>query len=370
MKIQSRFENGRILKKVRPFSFIAIALFANLGVWAADTIEGRINRVAFPLARYASDYVAVPKEIESEIRAKMEAVLVPIRVAPEAWFRASFGIVPAAADRRRILESVGETEIWKCLGRTCPGCPADSPMGCVRARPATGGIGVVALIHPCLVGEGGCPKGERADAAAWMEKVVAGVVFHKAAVPEDRFKKSMKASSAWIADTSRSVNRLLAACPGPYAADSMKFLLSIDTVSEPNPALRKCGSKYLEELRALPGKCPKIRAQMSEEWDAYAKKYLGRSIDVLRCDSRCRKLLCRSAAAKTVFTTFSARPTLLLADGACEGEKPLDLEGSLRDALPRALRTRISAYGCIANTAPGSEAAGGSANGPEVKLVD
>jgi hypothetical protein len=203
-----------------------------------------------------------------------------------------------------------------------------------------------------------------------MEKIITEIVFHKSAVPEDRLKKSLKASSAWIADTSRSVNRLLDACPGPYGADSMRFLLSIDTVSEPNAALRKCGAKYLEELRTLPEKCPKIRAQMPEEWDKYAKKHLARSIDVLRCDSRCRKLLCRSAAAKTVFTSFSARPTLLLADGACEGEKPLDLTGSLRDALPRALRARIAAYGCIAGAPPGSEAAGNTGDGPEVKLVD
>jgi hypothetical protein len=372
MKLGKIFECGRFLKKGRPFFFFAILLFELCPLASAreDSVEARINRAAFPIERFSEDYAPIPKSIESEMRAKLSQVLGPIRVAPLSWFRASFGLVPGAGDRQRILASVLDTEIWKCRGSTCKGCSGDAALGCVRSRSTTGGIGVVALIHPCLIGEGTCPKNARADASAWLERVVTGVAYYKSGATVE-MRKAQSASSKWIAGTSRSVNQLLGACPGSYATDSMRFLLSIDTVSEPNSALRKCGSKYLDAIRELPKKCPKIPALMGEEWDAFAKRSLPSSIDVLRCDSRCRKLLCRSAEAKTIFTAFGTRPTLLLADGACEGETPQDLAGSVRDALPAAMRPRVASYGCISGAAPVKESPmEGLRDGPSVNLVE
>jgi hypothetical protein len=372
MKLGKTFESGRFLKKGRPFFFFCafLVLFSALSLAREDSVEGRINRAAFPLERFSADYAAVPKSIESEVRAKFGPVLGPIRVASLAWFQKSFGLAPSVGDRQRILESIADTEIWKCRGATCKGCPADSPLGCVRSRTSTAGIGVVAVIHPCLVGDGSCPRNVRADAGTWLENIVTGVAFYKSGATVD-LRKAQKASSQWIASTSSSVNRLLGACPGPYATDSMRFLLSVDTVSEPNPALQKCGSKYLDAIRDLPKKCPKIRALMGEEWDAFAKKSLPSSIDVLRCDSRCRKLLCRSSAAKTIFTAFGSRPTLLLADGACEGESPQDLTGSQRGAIPQSIRARVLAYGCLSGSVPANETSlEGLSDGPGVNLVE
>src|SRR5690606_18091365 len=235
-------------------------IFLTALVARGDSIEGRMNRAAFPLSRYAAKYEPIPKSIEAEIRGRMGQALDPIRFAPASWFRSSFGVVPKSIDRKRILESALETEIWKCSGGECRGCPGDEPLGCVMASKAMGGVGVVALIHPCLIGEGKCPRNAAPDSAAWIEKVIASVAFHKAGIANENgaLKKAQKASSRWIAETSASINRTLDACPGPYSIESKKFLLALDSLSEPNPAVKTCGERYLSELRPVSKKCPKV----------------------------------------------------------------------------------------------------------------
>jgi hypothetical protein len=178
-------------------AFLALTLPAFAG---GDSIESRINRAAFSLARYSEHYEPVPEAVELELRKRFEQALDPIRIAPASWFHRSFGIAPGPGDRRRILESVGDIEIWRCRDRSCPSC-GDSLLGCARGKPASGGTGVVATIHPCLYGKAACPTGTKPDIDAWIERVIAGTAFHKAGLRDQNgsLRKALAASSAWIA---------------------------------------------------------------------------------------------------------------------------------------------------------------------------
>jgi hypothetical protein len=142
----SFFRRSRILFGIRLFLFSALASNA----FGSDpiTTEGRINRNAFPLAAFPSKYTATPKSVERELRSRMNQALTPIRLAPASWFRASFGNVPTGSDRRKILESLNETEIFTCLGKTCEGCGGVDTLGCVVAKLNPGAVGVVARISP------------------------------------------------------------------------------------------------------------------------------------------------------------------------------------------------------------------------------
>ncbi len=343
----SSFRRSRILFGVRLFLFSALVS----GALGADpvTTEGRINRNAFPLAAFPSKYTMTPKGVERELRSRMNQVLTPIRLAPASWFRASFGTVPSSPDRRKIFESLNETEIFTCLGKNCDGCGGLDSLGCVIAKINPSAVGVVALIHPCLYGEGKCPRGSPPDVATWTERVVTTVAYYKSGLKKDTqsMQKANKASSAWLANTSRSVNLMLGACPGPYAAESLKFLFNLESVTLPNPAILRCGQTYLEVLRGLPKTCKALVGPLKTEWLVFEKKQLRASADILRCDSYCLKMLCRQRDAGTVFTRFSDKPALLIGDGACEGETPKVRGVFLREALPRLLRAKLEETGCF-----------------------
>ncbi len=349
-------------------------------VFAAEpvTAEGRINRNAYALARYGGKYSPTPKGVEAELRSKINQVLTAVRLAPAAWFRASFGTAPGSSDRRKILESFAETEIWSCNGKSCEGCPGNESLGCVLAKPVSGSVGVVTVLHPCLYGDGKCPRGSPSEVGSWTEKIVAGVAYYKMGFKKDMygFQKDHKASSDWLSNTSRSVNLMLGACPGPYSSDSLKFLFGLDAVTLPNPAVLRCGQSYLETLRAFPTKCKLLGGALKEEWATFEKKRLRPSADILRCDGYCLKMLCRSRDVGTIFTTFSDKPALLLGDGACEGETPKLIGRFFREAVPRALRERLEGAGCFPppEKAPtvtsGDDSMSGLGNGPEVQLVE
>lgn len=368
MKIET---GSRILRGIRLFLFSTVG-FASALASDPATIEGRINRNAYPLARYGSKYALLPKGVEGELRARIAQVLAPIRLAPASWFRAALGHAPSTVDRRRILESAAETEIWKCQGEGCAGCPGNETSGCVLGNAVAGGIGVVALIHPCLYGEGKCPKGASADLGAWTEKFVLGVAYSKSGLPKDgsAFRKAAKASAEWLRNTSRSVNLLLGACPGPYATESLKFLFGVEAASLPNAAILRCGQAYLADLRALPARCKALGASLRAPWARYEKDQLRPAADILRCDDYCLKMLCRKAGAGTVFTRFSGKPALLLGDGACEGETPKLRGKFIRDALPSAIRGLLEPGDCLPPEERPGDGASALGNGPEVQLVE
>jgi hypothetical protein len=235
---------------------------------------------------------------------------------------------------------------------------------------------VVALIHPCLYDGKKCPSGNSDGLDEWVEQFVFGVAYYKSGRPKNgaEFRKARRRSGEWIRYTSRSVNETLGACPGPYPGESLKFLSSLGAVTLPNPALEKCGQRYLEEIRRLPEKCKSLARSLREEWSAFEKKQLRKTADILRCDPYCLKMLCRTKDVGTVFTRFSGKPTLLIGDGACEGKTPKMSGGFLREALPKALRTKLEKESCLP---PGDEAetstddsTSGLGNGPEVQLVE
>ncbi len=367
-------KKSRILRGVRLFFFSFLAISAALA-GEPTTTEGRVNRNTFPLARYGSKYTTLDRGVEAELRSRIQQVLGPVKLAPASWFRTVLGSAPASNDRRKILESYADTEIWKCQGASCAGCPGNETSGCVLGNAVAGGVGVVALIHPCLYGEGKCPKGASTDLGAWVEKFVLGVAYYKSGAPKDgtAFRKAQKASSDWLMNTSRSVNLMLGACPGPYSGDSLKFLFNLDSVTLPNSAIMKCGQTYIEELRNLPVKCKLLTSSLRAEWAAYGKVQLRSSADILRCDPYCQKMLCRAKSANTVFTRFSGKPALLIGDGACEGETPKTRGRFLRDAMPRTLRAKLEESGCLpplegnASSGDGTSSLG---NGAEVQLVE
>lgn len=338
----------RILSGVR-IVFFAWAL-ASGGVSAREplTTEGRINRNAFPISRYGEKFTLLPKNVEAELRARIGQARAPIQLAPASWFRAAIGTAPPMSDRRKIMESVEDTEIWKCAGSSCSGCPGNETSGCVLGSRVAGGVGVVALIHPCLYGEGKCPNGAPTELSQWIEKYILGIAYYKAGLPKDgaAFRKSMKSSSEWLRNTSRSMNLMLGACPGPYSADSLRFLLGLEAVTLPNAALLRCGQSYLAELQNLGGKCALSTSPSKKAWEEFEKKMIRPSADILRCDDYCLKLLCRGKDAGTIFTAFSGKPVLLLGDGACEGETPKRMGRFIEDALPRELRGPVFEKSC------------------------
>ena len=368
------FLEGRILDGIRLFlfsAFVGTSVFAGAPV----TTEGRVNRNAFPIARFAGKFDRLPGEVEAELRARIDQALAPVKLAPTAWFRASLPILPDAGDRRKILESYLETEIWKCEGTSCENCAGDESSGCILGNNVAGGVGVVAVIHPCLYGEGKCFPGAPSDLGEWIEKFVLGVAYDKAGLPKskDAFRKALRASGSWIAATSRAVNQMIGACPGPYSAESLKFLFNLDAISLPNAAIMKCGQTYLEEFRGLPAKCKLLRGPLKEEWTVFEKAQLRASTDILRCDAYCQKMLCRPKGVSTVFTRFSGKPALLIGDGACEGETPKARGKFLREALPRNLRGKLEESAClppIEGAASLRDGTSGLGNGPEVQLVE
>ncbi len=338
--------SSRILRGVRLFLFL-ISGMASGHAAAPTTTEGRVNRNAFPLARYADRYAPLPAAIEPALRARIEQALAPVRLAPRSWFRASFGITPSPGDRRKIIASLSDTEIWKCLGESCRGCTGDESAGCALGAQVSGGTGVVLLVHPCLYGEGTCPRGVDGDVNAWVERVIAASSFYKSGLERkgNNLKKSQQASSEWIRETSKSVNQILGACPGPYSSESMAFLRKLDSVSIPNWALRKCGEAYVSSLETLPQKCPALRKSLKAEWKSIGGGENMNS-DVLRIDEFGMRLLCRKKSTKTVWTLFASRRILLLGDGACTGQTPVAINEFLNDSIPSSLRKKLDEYGC------------------------
>jgi hypothetical protein len=343
------------------------------------TAEGRVNRNAFTLAHFVGKAEELPKGADEALRARIKQLLAPIRLAPAAWFRASLGTETSPSDRRKIIESIADTEIWKCVGGSCAGCPGNEVTGCVLSNlVAGGGIGVVAMIHPCLYGDGACPRGGSNDANAWVENFVLGVAYYKSGLPKNgtAYRKALQASHDWIATTSKTVNATFAGCPGPFPGESLKFLFGLGAVSLPNPALLRCGQNYLEALRALPSKCKALAGPLKEEWAGYEKVALRPNADILRCDVFCLKMLCRTRDAGSIFTRFAGKPALLLGDGACEGESPKLAGRFTRDSIPRGIRKKLEEGSCLpaveklpSGTVP-ETATGGIGNGPEVDLIE
>ncbi len=369
---------SRILERVRLFLFIAVVLpqlTLDLAYAApARTTEGRLNRNAYPLTKFADRYANVPKGVEVELRARIEQVLVPVRLAPRSWMQTVLGSAPSVGDRRRILDAFSDTEIWKCLGETCRGCPGDEGSGCVLGSKVSGGVGVVMLVHPCLYGEGACGRGVNADIGTWAEKAVATLAFYKAGHVREgsSLTKAQKASANWIRETSASVNRILGACPGPYASESMVFLVKHESVKLPNAAIKKCGETYFKLLEDLPSRCKSLRAAHQGEWEAFRRKFMGKKADIVRVDDYGKAMLCRKKTARTIFTVFAESPTLLIGDNGCEGEKPIATEEFIREALPKPLRAKLDATRCLPEpeTRLDSPNTSDLSSGNEVQLVD
>ncbi len=337
--------------------------------------QGRVNRNAFPLALQRERFTTLVPSVEKDLRARLGEVLVPIRVAPRSWFRSSLGVELNPRDRRTILASVDDTEIWKCNGSICEACPGNESSGCILSAKKAGGVGVVAVIHPCLYGDGKCARGAPTNLKAWLEKSVVGIAYYKAGFRKNSaaFDKANRASSAWIEKTSRSVNEIMAACPGPYSINSLKFLLRLNAVTLPNAANQRCGQKYLETLRALPEKCVALRSSAKTSWMKFRSEHLDPSADILRCDSFCQKMLCRRKETNTIFTLFSGKPTLLIADQACEGKTPIAVGHFIRDALPKALRETVEPSGCLPPMEVHESSGEGSIqtdSGSEVRLIE
>jgi hypothetical protein len=370
---------SRILNGVRLFLVLGVGtLVTNSKASGTEelTIEGRINRNAYFLERQRDKFTPIPDELEKELRGRIAQVLSPIRLAPASWFKTVFGTEFSPGNRRKILASIAETEIWGCLGESCPGCSGDESSGCILGKSISGGVGVVAVIHPCLYGRGACERGASRDLNLWVEHFVLGVAYYKAGFQKNTIalRKAQKVSQEWLLSTSRSVNTMLGACPGPYSADSLRFLFKLGSVSLPNPALLRCGQEYYDTLRGLPKRCVKLSKTYKKEWDAFYKKQLRASADILRCDSYCLKLLCRKKNAGTLLTLFSDKPALLLGDGACEGKEPKLLDEFLRDSLPPDLRSKLENDTCLPGRSKkdssDGEGMGGLEDGPSVQLIE
>ncbi|MBC7384619.1 MAG: hypothetical protein H7301_00470 [Cryobacterium sp.] len=348
-----------------PYMAVVVSLsgFASEGM--PTSTEGRLNRNAFRAVKFQTQFGPVPSGAEAALREKITPVMDAIRIAPASWFKEVFHAEPSAGDRKRILESLQDTEIWACLGEACQGCPSSEASGCVLSAKTSGGTGVVALIHPCLLGQT-CRKEMVPDLKLWIERVVTEVAFHKQALPlqGDALRKANKASTAWIARTVGSVNTLLRSCPGPYGSDGVKLLRELQAITLPNAALLKCGANYYAAVTSLAGKCKRWVGEM----DPFPTK-------VLRCDSFCRKMLCRTPAAHTIFTVLGGSKTLLLLDGSCEGDQPLDVAGLLSEITPPSMREALQASGCLPRkkheyTPSGDESLSRSGDGAEIQLVD
>lgn len=353
---------------------IWLFLFCASFAFASDSTEMRINQTAFPLARYSSRYAPVPIEAKDPLRVKIESALTPVRLAPKAWFYSAFSTAPTIGDRQRLLDHFREVDIWKCLGDSCQGCSGMDSLGCVLSAKTSGGIGTLAVIHPCLYGDGKCPRGKKADINLWAERVISDVPFFKLGLStsDDALRKSRKKSSAWIKATSRSVNQLLGSCPGPYKRGSIEFLWEVAAVSRPNPAIRRCGETYVRAISTLMKRCPNLRKTGTVEWKSFTKEQLKTPPEILRCDSFCQKMLCRKAGSLLVFSSFNLKPHLLVLDGACEGETPTS-ESAIRDSYPRSLRMKAEQAGCFSTTdtpIDSDVSAGSLGDGPEVQLVE
>jgi hypothetical protein len=68
----------------------------------------------------------------------------------------------------------------------------------------------------------------------------------------------------------------------------MKFLLSTESVTLPNPAVKRCGEKYVSTLRDLPTKCPMLAGTLASEWETFRKTALTGEVDVVRGDAYAR----------------------------------------------------------------------------------
>ncbi len=365
---------SRISQGIRLFIFILSGLLSAVSIASASeptTDEGRTNRSAFPMVKYQDRYSLVPPTIESALREKIEQVLTPVRLRPESWFKSTFGSSATAGERARIFDSFSETEIWRCSSDYCRECPSAEYLGCVLGAKRPNGYGVVAVIHPCLYGEGKCVKKGSID--GWAERAVSTIPYYKlglraGARPLEKFQTD---SAAWIHKTSAAVNEILGACPGPYSKKAMTFLTENGGISEPNAALKACSAKYLSAIRNLPETCKILKTEAKEAWAGFTKDYLSKNPEVLRADSFSRKMFCRNREARTLFTGVETNPVLFLFDGACEGEAPTSITDFIRAALPRGLKARLDTSGCLPKgSVKKSEESGTGdlSNGPEIQL--
>lgn len=362
---------SRVSRGIRLFLFSISIVSA---AFAVDTIEKRINQNAFLLSRYESKFVSIPREVNAALHVKIESVLTPVRLAPKSWFTSAFMTTPTTGDRHRLIENLKEIEIWRCLGESCQGCSGTESLGCVLSKKTSGGVGTVAVIHPCLYGEGRCPRGKKADVNLWAERVVTDVPFFKLGLDPsgDALRKARKKSLAWIHSTSRSVNQLLGSCPGPYGKGTLDFLREVGSVSVPNPAIRRCGETYLRAIRTFADRCPKIEKTGAKEWKKFTTVLFKTAPEILRCDSFCQKMLCRKSKANLVFTTFNAKAVLMILDGACEGATPTS-DTIFGEVFPRSLRLKAEDAGCLMPDGPTAEqrsSTGELGNGAEVELVE
>lgn len=311
--------------------------------------------------------------VNSALRKKLEEVLAPIRLLPAHWFSATFPGQVSIGTRTRLLESISETEIWKCSGEYCRGCPGTEMLGCILGASTPTGYGVVALIHPCLYGEGRCTRADTVD--LWAERFIVSAIFYKLGLVNDArpLKKYQEASSAWLRKTANAVNDALGSCPGPYKEKTITFLRENELVSLPNSALRTCAEKYLEALRSLPGRCPIFKKELKESWDPFFKKNFRKTPEILRCGPFCRRMLCRGKGSTTVFTLVGTTPTLFLLDGACEGEVPSSIDRFFMSVLPQQMKALVNQSHCLSkvgNSNPGEPAAESEGKGPEIQLID
>ncbi len=335
------------------------------------TAEGRANRNAFPLVRYQKEYAILQPTVENTLRLKLDEALAPVRLLPKSWFESVYPNILTTGERLRLLDSFKETEIWKCSGEYCRACPVTEQLGCVLGSKTPAGFGVVAIIHPCLYGEGKCTK--RGEIDGWVERFISSTVYYKLGLQGSSrpLVKYQESSSRWIHKTATDVNEALSSCPGPYTKKTLNFLIRNNAISNPNPALKTCAQKYLSALIDLPLRCPSLKKESKLAWAALTKNQFRKDAEIFRADPFSRKMLCRSRDAKVLFTSIDSKPILFLFDGACEGEDALAKEEFIQSVVPAALRDQLIASGCIAKKAEEKreeQGTGSLQNGPEVRL--
>lgn len=341
-----------------------------------STIEQRLNRSAFKDASMMKRYRPIEVQDQARIDGVRREVLDVIRLNDAEWFSKVVPNSPLPKETRNtIIKSIENIDVWVCPGKSCSDCGTDSPNGCVRSRTTVGSVGSIALIHPCLFSKGTVCAKTPASLHEWMEGIAGATAYAKItqSFKNDSLKKASEESSRVIRQTTKSVNELLTSCPGPYSSEAYQFLSRTQHISEPNSFVKKCGENYVDILKALRQKCPEISI-FSELLAEFSERKLTSPIRIARCDSFCQVMTCHKKNTYPALARFGSVSTLLIVDGACEGESMKRISDFLRGTLPPEVARSSALNTCLAKLDPSPTRDSNSQSsilpdGPDIPLI-
>lgn len=255
----------------------------------------------------------------------------------------------------RVREVLKKAPIWICR-ENCGYCPGNSKLGCAANKQLGDAVASILLFHSCLFqGKNACPaslfEGSRRVPPAQivieaMKKGLTTAAYAKLnGAPEGLEPQKQIAASVKVLDASTKImNGLVNACPGPFTQSGFYFLKGSGHLKPLNEFIEACGQNLFEPLKkaALPQSCKQVIDPL--RWNkTLVNEVLRYDLPVVRCDAFCEWATCGDRRSKVPrLFQFGSRWFLSVPEPACQGSKPEDPH-----AFMESLFTRFSRAGLL-----------------------